>query len=80
MLNYQSFSDLCSFLKVTEEKKYKHSMKIEGSCIVVELVSRFEDFENMKDLFNEFKESYQNRIILYYFHENHLFFKYRILD
>lgn len=79
MLNYQSFSNLCDFLK-NVEKKFEVKMKLEDSCIVVELISRFEDIENMKDLFDEFKESYQTRIIVYAYYENTLTFKYRILD
>ena len=80
MLNYQSFSNLCVFLRVAEEKKFQIKMKMEDCNIVVELISRFEDIENMKDLFNEFKESYQARIIVYAYYENTLTFKYRILD
>lgn len=79
MLNYQGFINLCDFLK-NVEKKFKIKMKLEDSCIIVELISRFEDIENMKDLFNEFKESYQTRIIVYACYENILTFKYRILD
>lgn len=79
MLNYQSFSNLCDFLK-NVEKEFEVKMKLEDSCIVVELTSRFEDIKNMKDLFNEFKESYQARIIVYAYYENTLTFKYRILD
>ena len=80
MLNYKSFSNLCYFLKVVEEKKYNINMKLEDCFIIVELISRFEDFENLKDLFNEFKESYQDRIVVYACYENILYFKYRILD
>lgn len=63
-----------------EDKKYKINMKLEDSMIVVELISRFEDFENVKDLFGEFKESYQSRIIVYACYENVLYFKYKIID
>lgn len=62
------------------EKKFNIEMKLKDSCIVVKLTSRFEDIENMKDLFNEFKESYQARIIVYAYYDNTLTFKYRILD
>lgn len=79
MLNYQSFSVLCDFLKNVEEK-FEIKMELKDSCVVVKLTSRFEDIENMKDLFNEFKESYQSRIIVYTYYENTLTFKYRILD
>ena len=55
-------------------------MRLENGCVVVSLSCRYEDVEDMKDLFTEFKETYQSRFIFCSYYENIISFKYRILD
>lgn len=55
------------------------SMINDYSMIKVEISSRFEDFELLKDLFENIKKDYYYHIILYSFCENILIFKWSFI-
>ena len=45
------------------------------SLIKVEVISRFEDMEKLKDLFDEVKDTYYDHVCYYAYFENTLTFK-----
>lgn len=79
MIKYNEMRILMEALKEIADRKFNINFYDDDSMIKVEISSRFEDFELLKDLFENIKKDYYYHIILYSFCENILIFKWSFI-
>lgn len=73
---YSEMELLMNVLKGIVDKKFIVNFYDDNdSSIKVEVISRFEDMERLKDLFDEIKDTYYDHVFYYAYFENTLIFK-----
>ncbi|WP_294727432.1 hypothetical protein [uncultured Fusobacterium sp.] len=73
---YSEMELLMNVLKGIVDKKFIVNFYDDNdSSIKVEVISRFEDMEKLKDLFDEVKDTYYDHVCYYAYFENTLTFK-----
>lgn len=73
---YSEIELLMNVLKGIVDKKFIVNFYDDNdSLIKVEVISRFEDMEKLKDLFDEVKDTYYDHVCYYAYFENTLTFK-----
>lgn len=73
---YSEIELLMNVLKGIVDKKFiVNFYDDDDSLIKVEVISRFEDMEKLKDLFDEVKDTYYDHVCYYAYFENTLTFK-----
>lgn len=73
---YSEIELLMNVLKGIVDKKFIVNFYDDNdSSIKVEVISRFEDMEKLKDLFDEVKDTYYDHVCYYAYFENTLTFK-----
>lgn len=78
---YSEMELLMNVLKGIVDKKFivNFYSVFDDSSIKVEVISRFEDTEELKDLFDEIKDSYYDHICYYAYFENTLTFRWSFI-